>query len=178
MKLLVSELLDKILVLSALPSSAFYVTFGHKRLDTLKSAGLERDALLRMRSRLLGGTSRGPYDPHVPGSWHCSGCNLGGCWPVRDYCFRCLTLRFANARRPPRESHFPGRPTHHGVSRKPTMRAPRPQPAPKSGPRPSPAVASQPSTAFPSGHAQDVLAWASGCSVATGASEPCSCSFG
>ena len=40
--LLVSELLDKIAVLSALPSSAFYLTFGHTRLkesDTLKSAG-------------------------------------------------------------------------------------------------------------------------------------------
>ena len=88
--LLVSELLDKISVLSALPSSAFYLTSGHKRLkdsDTLKSAGLERDALLRMRGRLLGGTSRGPRNPQVPGSWHCSVCNLGGCWPGRDHCF-------------------------------------------------------------------------------------------
>ena len=108
--LLVSELLDRISVLSALPSSAFHLTFGHKRLkesDTLKSAGLERDALLRMRGRLLGGTSRGPRNPQVPGSWHCSVCNLGGCWPGRDHCFRCLTPRFANTRRPPRESHFP-----------------------------------------------------------------------
>ena len=37
------------------------------------------------------------------------------------------------------------------------MRAPRPQPAPKSGPRPSPAAASPPSTAFLPGHAQAVL---------------------
>ena len=158
--LLVSELLDKIAGLCALPSSAFYLTFGHARLnesDTLKSAGLQRDAFLRMRGRLLGGTSRGPRNPQVPGSWHCSVCNLGGCWPGRDHCFRCLTPRFANARRPPRESHFPGRPTHHGVSREPTIRAPRPQPAPKSGRRPSPAAASQPSTAFPPGHAQAVL---------------------
>ena len=155
--LLVSELLDKISVLSALPSSAFYLTFGHKRLkesDTLKSAGLERDALLRMRGRLLGGTSRGPRNLQVPGSWHCSVC-LGGCWPGRDHCFRCLTPRFANARMQPRESHFPGRPAHRGVSREPTMRAPRPQLAPKSGPRPSPAA--QSSTAFPPGHAQAVL---------------------
>ena len=53
--LLVSELLDKIAGLSALPSSAFYLTFGHTRLNesgTLKSAGLQRDALLRMRGRL------------------------------------------------------------------------------------------------------------------------------
>ena len=68
-----------------------------------------------------------------------------------------MTPRFADTRRPPRESHFPGRPTQHGVSREPTIRAPRPQPAPKSGPRPSPAAASQPSTAFPPGHAQAVL---------------------
>ena len=59
--LLVSELLDKIAGLSALPSSAFYLTLGHTRLnelDTLKSAGLQRDALLRMRGRLLDGTVR------------------------------------------------------------------------------------------------------------------------
>ena len=142
MKILVSELLDKISVLSALPSSAFYLTICHKSLngsDTLKSAGLERDALLRIQ---------------VPGSWHYSMCNFGGCWPGRDHCFRCLTPRFANSRRPPRESHFPGRPTPHGISREPTMRAPRPQHAPKSGPRPSPAAASPPSTAFHPGHAQ------------------------
>ena len=111
--LLVPELLDKISVLSALPSSAFYLTFGHKRLkesDTLKSAGLERDALLRMRGRLLGGTSRGPRTPQVPGSWHCAVCNLGGCWPGRDHCFRCLTPRFANARRPPRNHNSQGAP--------------------------------------------------------------------
>ena len=72
--LLVSELLDKIAGLSALPTSAFYLTFGHTRLkesDTLKSVRLERDALLQMRGRLLGGTSRGPRSPQVPGSWHC-----------------------------------------------------------------------------------------------------------
>ena len=158
--LLVSELLDKIAGLSALPSSAFYLTFGHTCLngtDSLKSAWLQRDSLIRMRGRLLRGTARGPRNPQVPGSWHCSYCNVGGCWPGRDYCFRCLTPRFANTRRPPRESHFPGRPVQHVVSREPTIRAPRPQLAPKSGPRPSPAAASQPSTAFPPGHAQAVL---------------------
>ena len=102
--LLVSELLDKIAVLSALPSSAFYLTFGHT--GHSEERRLERDALLRMRGRLLGGTSRGPRTPQVPGSWHCAVCNLGGCWPGRDHCFRCLTPRFANARRPPRESNF------------------------------------------------------------------------
>ena len=145
---------------SALPSSAFYLTFGHTCLngtDTLKSAGLQLDSLIRMRGRLLGGTARGPRNPQVPGSWHCWYCNMCGCWPGRDYCFRCLTPEFANTWRPPRESHFPGRPVQHGVSREPTIRAPHPQLAPKSGPRPSPAAASQPSTAFPPGHAQAVL---------------------
>ena len=66
-------------------------------------------------------------------------------------------LGFSNARRPPRESHFPGRPVQHGVSREPTIRASRPQPAPKSGPRPSPAAASQSPSASPPGHAQAVL---------------------
>ena len=108
-----------------------------------------------MRGRLLGGTSRGPRSPQVPGSWHCSVCNMGGCWPGRDHCFRCLTPRYANARR--REANFPGRPPHHGVSREPTMRAPIPQPAPKSGPRPPPCAASPPSSALPPGQAQAVL---------------------
>ena len=158
--ILVSELLDKIAGLSALPTSAFYLTFGHTCLngtDTLKSAGVQRDSLLRMRGRLLGGTARGPRNFQVPGSWHCSFCNMGGCWPGRDRCFRCNNPRFSNARRPPRESHFPGRPVQHGVSREPTIRASRPQPAPKSGPRPSPAAASQSSSASPPGHAQAVL---------------------
>ena len=159
--LLVSELLDKIAVLSALPSSAFFLTFGHMRLkesDTLKSAGLEQDALLRMRGRLLVGISRGPRTPQVPGSWHCAVlCNLGGCWPGRDHFFRCLSPRFASARRPPRESNFPWRPPHHAVSREPTMCAPRPQPAPKSGSRPPPSAASQPLNAFSPGQAHSVL---------------------
>ena len=158
--ILVSELLDKIAGLSALPTSAFHLTFGHTCLngtDTLKSAGLQRDSLIRMRGRLLGGTARGPRNFQVPGSWHCSFCNMGGCWPGRDRCFRCNNSRFSNARRPPRESHFPGRPVQHGVSREPTIRASRPQSAPKSGPRPSPAAASQSSSASPPGHAQAVL---------------------
>ena len=158
--ILVSELLDKIAGLSALPTSAFYLTFGHTCLDgadTLKSAGVQRDSLLRMRGRLLGGTARGPRNFQVPGSWHCSFCNMGGCWPGRDRCFRCNNPRFSNAQRPPRESHFPGRPVQHGVSREPTIRVSRPQPAPKSGPRPSPAAASHSSSASPPGNAQAVL---------------------
>ena len=101
--IIVSELLDKIAGLSALPTSAFYLTFGHTCLtgmDTLKSAGLQRDSLIRMRGRLLGGTARGPRNFQVPGSWHCSFCNMGGCWPGRDRCFRCNNPRFSNARRP------------------------------------------------------------------------------
>ena len=158
--ILVSELLDKIAGLSALPTSAFYLTFGHTCLhgaDTLKSAGVQRDSLLRMRGRLLGGAARVNRNFQVPGSWHCSFCNMGGCWPGRDRCFRCNTPRYSNARRPPRESHFPGRPVQHGVSREPTVRVSRPQPAPKSGPRPSPAVASQSASASPPGDAQAVL---------------------
>ena len=156
--LLVSELLDKIAGLSALPSSAFYLTFGHTCLngtDTLKSAGLQRDSLIRMRGRLLGGTARGPRNFQVPGSWHCSYCNMGGCWLGRDHCFRCNTPRFANTRRPPRESHFPGRPAQLGFLVNPRFGAPRPQPAPTHAP--SPAAASQPPTALPPGHAQAVL---------------------
>ena len=41
----------------------------------------------------------------------------------RDYCYRCLTPRYANGggkKRPPRETNFPGRPPHDGVSREPT----------------------------------------------------------
>ena len=127
--ILVSELLDKLAGLSALPTSAFYLTFGHICLDgadTLKSAGVQRDSVLRMRGRLLGGTARGNRNFQVPGSWHCSFCNMGGCWPGRDRCFRCNNPRFSNARRPPRESHFPGRPVQHGVSREPTVRVSRP----------------------------------------------------
>ena len=40
--------------------------------DTLKSAGLQRDALLRMRGRLLGGTSRAPPKSLVHGTVRCA----------------------------------------------------------------------------------------------------------
>ena len=67
--LLVCQLMDKIAALTA-----FYLTLGFKRLSetvTLSCAKVERDVLVRMQGRLLGGPMRGPR-PQVPGSWHCS----------------------------------------------------------------------------------------------------------
>ena len=55
--------------------------------NTLKRQGCCRDALICMCSGLKG----------VPGSWHCYTCNLGGCWPSRNTCFRCLAPRGCSA---------------------------------------------------------------------------------
>ena len=78
------------------PDACFHlVGAGSKalRLGTILSdAGVVGHSLLFMVGRLRGGSSR-PRPPPVPGSWHCYVCDMGGCWPARNTCFRCLAPR-------------------------------------------------------------------------------------
>ena len=65
---------------------------------TLEKSGLGPDSSLFMTARLLGGSMR-QRAPLVPGSWTCNNCNMGGCWPSRNVCFRCLAPRPTNGPR-------------------------------------------------------------------------------
>ena len=56
------------------------------------------------------------------GSWTCTTCNLGGCWPARNQCFRCLAARPSEGT-PPAGNHRPQRERH------PLGRAPQRSPA-------------------------------------------------
>ena len=110
----VSLVVGQVESLTGVPRSAFYlVGASGRRLrenDTLEEGGLGPDSSLTMTARLLGGSLR-QRAPLVPGSWTCSNCNMGGCWPSRNVCFRCL------APRPLNEPHFssptPARETQH-----------------------------------------------------------------
>ena len=59
---------------------------------TLVQSGIGPDSSLFMSTRLRGGAMR-QRAPLVPGSWTCSNCNMGGCWPSKNVCFRCLAPR-------------------------------------------------------------------------------------
>ena len=90
--------------------------------DTLKRQGCGRDSLICMCSGLKGGGK----PPVVPGSWHCYVCNLGGCWPSRNTCFRCLAPRGSSASLPKlrhqRETQALGRAPQRSPAVKPTQR--------------------------------------------------------
>ena len=62
----------------------------------------------------------------VLGSRHCHTCNLGGCWPSRNMCFRCLAPRGATLpagnRRQQRETHALGRAPQRSPAVEPTQR--------------------------------------------------------
>ena len=61
------------------------------------------------------------YVSPIPGEWTCPGCMRSGCWPTKNTCFRCGTMRpnsplppgpvLSNSRpaRAPREQRHPGR---------------------------------------------------------------------
>ena len=68
----------------------------------------------------------GGKPPVVPGSWHCCTCNLGGCWPSRNTCFRCLAPRGSSAPLPKprhqRETQALGRAPQRSPAVEPTQR--------------------------------------------------------
>ena len=81
-----SHLCFRLSELTGVPQCHFYLTHQGRVLvdeDTLKRHGCGRDSPICMCSVLKGGGK----PPVVPGSWHCSVCNLGGCWPSRNTCF-------------------------------------------------------------------------------------------
>ena len=58
---------------------------------------------------------------------------MGGCWPARNTCFRCLaprgTVPQQSRSKPPRENQFPGRSPQPSGGGNPTYRKPAPQAA-------------------------------------------------
>ena len=71
--------------------------------STLSQAGISWDVSVRMCFRLNGGVKH-----EVPGSWTCMVCNMGGCWAVRQNCFRCGAARGSGPSFPAgREMRYP-----------------------------------------------------------------------
>ena len=111
--------------------------------DELVSS-LGRDCVVSMRGRVLGG-SRNVLP--IPGEWTCPGCMRSGCWPTKNTCFRCGTVRptsplppgpvLPNSRpaRAPREQRHPGRVPGNSASGCPTERR---TPPPQASSAPSP----------------------------------------
>ena len=134
--MMVDDFMD-LVAMRDVPVACFYlVGAGSKalRLGTaLSDAGVVVEhALLFKVGRLRGGSSR-PRPPPVPGSWHCYVCDMGGCWPARNTCFRCLaprgTVPQQSRSKPPRENQFPGRSPQPSGGGNPTYRKPAPQAA-------------------------------------------------
>ena len=103
-----------------------------------------RDCVVSMRGRVLGGSCN--VSP-IPGEWTCPGCMRSGCWPTKNTCFRCGTVRptsplpsglvLPNSRpaRAPREQRHPGRVPGNSPSGCPTERR-TPPPHVSSAPSP------------------------------------------
>ena len=89
----VSLVISQVELLTGVPCSLFYlVGASGRRLRedvTLEQSGIGPDSSLFMTARLVGGSMR-QRAPLVPGSWTCNNCNMGGCWPSKNVCFRCL----------------------------------------------------------------------------------------
>ena len=131
--MLVDDFVEPVAMRARVPAACFYlVGAGSKALrlgTTLSDAGVVGHSLLFMAGRLQGGSSR-PRPP--PGSWHCYVCDMGGCWPARNTCFRCLAPRGTvpqpqSRSKPPRENQFPGRSPQPSGGGNPTYSKPAPQ---------------------------------------------------
>ena len=73
--------------------------------STLTQDGIGRNVSVWMCFRVKGGARH-----DVPGTWTCMVCNMGGCWPVREGCFRCGSSRGTGPQAPAgRETRYPGR---------------------------------------------------------------------
>ena len=104
---------------TSVPVHLFYlVVEGRVVGDDELVSSLGRDCVVSMRGRVLGGSRN--VSP-IPGEWTCPGCMRSGCWPTKNTCFRCGTMRpnsplppgpvLPNSRpaRAPREQRHPGR---------------------------------------------------------------------
>ena len=126
----VSSLVRDVSSVTGIPVEKFYLVVEGRVLSldlTLHQAGISRDVSVRMCFRLNGGVRH-----EVPGSWTCMVCNMGGCWPVRQNCFRCGAVRGSGPHVPSgREMRYPGRGVGGRASNgNPTSRQPRPKPHP------------------------------------------------
>ena len=135
----VSSLVHDVSSITGIPVEKFYLVVDGRMLNldfTLSPAGIGWDVSVRMCFRLNGGVKH-----EVPGSWTCMICNMGGCWPVRQNCFRCGAARGSGPSVPSgREKRYPGRGVSEPVSNgNPSSRQPRPKPRPV-GPQPSPSL--------------------------------------
>ena len=113
----VSLVVSQVESLTGVPRCLFYlVGASGRRLRedvTLEQSGIGPDSSLFMTARLVGGSMR-QRAPLVPGSWTCSNCNMSGCWPSKNVCFRCLAPRPTHGPqyslpRPARETQHLGR---------------------------------------------------------------------
>ena len=137
----VSLVVSQVESLTGVPRSLFYmVGASGRRLQedvTLVQSGIGPDSSLFMSARLRRGAVRSRA-PLVPGSWTCSNCNMGVCWPSKNVCFRCLAPRPTHGPqysppRPATETQHLGRAPPAQRSGNPTVRrgsAPSPQPRP------------------------------------------------
>ena len=135
----VSSLEHHVSSMTGVPADKFYLVVNGGRLDpdlSLSQNGIDWDVSVRMCFRLKGGVRQ-----EVPGSWTCNICNLGGCWLVRQNCFRCGAARGSGPSGPSgREKRYPGRNANtSGGGGNPSVRRQQPQPRPV-GPQPSPAA--------------------------------------
>ena len=135
-----SSLEHDISSITGIPVDRFYLVVNGGRLDpdlSLSQNGIDKDVSVRMCFRLKGGVRQ-----EVPGSWTCNMCNMGGCWPVRQNCFRCGAARGSGPSGPTgRERKYPGRNANtSGGGGNPSVRRQQPQPRPV-GPQPSPSPA-------------------------------------
>ena len=135
----VSSLEHHVSSMTGISVDKFYLVVNGGRLDpdlSLSQNGIDWDVSVRMCFRMKGGVRH-----EVPGSWTCNICNMGGCWPVRQNCFRCGAARGSGSSGPSgREKRYPGRNANtSGGGGNPSVRRQQPQPRPV-GPQPSPAA--------------------------------------
>ena len=79
-----SQLCLRLPSITSVSCGPFYLTLQGKIMEeslTLERSGCSKHALICMRTRLRGWSQPLPV---VPGSWTCTSCNLGGCWPARN----------------------------------------------------------------------------------------------
>ena len=130
--MMVDDVKELVAMREGVPAACFYlVGAGSKTLGlgtALSDAGVVEHSLLFMVGRLREGSSR-PRPPPVPRSWHCYVCDMGGCRPARNTCFRCLAPRGTvpqpqSRSKPPRDNQFPGRSPQPSGGGNPTYRKP------------------------------------------------------
>ena len=82
----VSTLAHDVSGITRIPVDLFYFMVAGKVLEsssTLSQAGVGKNVTIQMSIRLKGGVRH-----DVPSCWTCMVCNMGGCWQVRQSCFR------------------------------------------------------------------------------------------